>query len=110
MAVRPKHPARTRGPRFADCVFVNCPFDAEYWPIFEAIVFGILDCGFTPRSALEFRGSTAIASASSTTSTWPRGGCDSGPLARQEGFPYDRDYKGPAHLALGVRALAVGCS
>lgn len=40
-------------PRFANSVFINCPFDAEYWSIFEAIVFGILDCGFVPRCALE---------------------------------------------------------
>lgn len=42
-----------RTPRFADCVFINCPFDEQYWPLFEAIVFCILDCGFTPRCALE---------------------------------------------------------
>lgn len=40
-------------PRFANSVFINCPFDAEYWSIFEAIVFCILDCGFVPRCALE---------------------------------------------------------
>jgi hypothetical protein len=40
-------------PRFSDAVFINCPFDAGYWPIFEAIVFCILDCGFVPRCALE---------------------------------------------------------
>jgi hypothetical protein len=34
-------------------VFLNCPFDVEYWPIFEAIVFGVLHCGFIPRCALE---------------------------------------------------------
>lgn len=42
-----------RAPRFADCVFINCPFDEQYWPLFEAIVFCILDCGFTSRCALE---------------------------------------------------------
>ena len=30
-----------RRPRFAECVFINCPFDREYWPIFEAIVCDI---------------------------------------------------------------------
>lgn len=40
-------------PRFSDSVFINCPFDAEYWPIFEAIIFCVLDCGFVPRCALE---------------------------------------------------------
>lgn len=42
-----------RAPRFADCVFINCPFDERYWPLFEASVFCLLDCGFTPRCALE---------------------------------------------------------
>jgi len=44
---------RRSGPAFSDSVFINCPFDKQYWPIFEAIVFCIIDCGFTPRSALE---------------------------------------------------------
>jgi len=34
-------------------VFINCPFDAQYKPLFEAIVFAIHDCGFRPRCALE---------------------------------------------------------
>lgn len=34
-------------------IFVNCPFDAEYRPLFRAIVFTIHDCGFAARSALE---------------------------------------------------------
>jgi hypothetical protein len=34
-------------------VFVNCPFDAAYRPLFDAIVFTIHDCGFASRSALE---------------------------------------------------------
>ena len=38
---------------FADSVFINCPFDDEYWPIFEALVFTVVACGFTPRCALE---------------------------------------------------------
>jgi len=40
-------------PRFIDSVFINCPFDREYWPIFEGIVFCIIRCGFVPRCALE---------------------------------------------------------
>ncbi|HUA60945.1 MAG TPA: hypothetical protein VML19_19435 [Verrucomicrobiae bacterium] len=35
------------------CVFINCPFDAEYAPLFDAIVFAAVSCGFVPRSALE---------------------------------------------------------
>lgn len=38
-------------------VFINCPFDAEYRPIFEALVFAVFDCGFVPRCAYEFPGS-----------------------------------------------------
>ncbi len=33
-------------------VFINCPFDAEYKPIFDAIVFAIHDLGFQARHAL----------------------------------------------------------
>jgi hypothetical protein len=38
---------------FAGSVFINCPFDDEYWPTFEAVVFTVAACGFTPRCALE---------------------------------------------------------
>jgi hypothetical protein len=34
-------------------VFVNCPFDAEYANLFDAIIFATVCCGFVPRSALE---------------------------------------------------------
>lgn len=34
-------------------VFINCPFDRDYRPLFEAIVFTVFDCGFRPRCALE---------------------------------------------------------
>lgn len=34
-------------------IFVNCPFDPEYKPLFDAIVFAIVFCGFRVRSALE---------------------------------------------------------
>ena len=34
-------------------VFINCPFDSVYKPIFDAIVFAIYDLGFVARSALE---------------------------------------------------------
>lgn len=34
-------------------VFVNCPLDSDYRPLFEAIVFTIHDCGYAARSALE---------------------------------------------------------
>ncbi len=38
---------------YSSNVFVNCPFDDEYLPIRNAIIFAIFDCGFVPRSALE---------------------------------------------------------
>jgi len=34
-------------------VFINCPFDEDYRPVFEAVVFLVLDLGFNPRCALE---------------------------------------------------------
>ena len=38
---------------YDDNVFLNCPFDKNYWPIMESITFAIHDCGFFARSALE---------------------------------------------------------
>jgi len=34
-------------------VFINCPFDDEYEPLMNAIVFAVVCCGFTPRVANE---------------------------------------------------------
>jgi len=34
-------------------VFLNCPFDDQYAPLFQAVIFAVLDCGFRPRCALE---------------------------------------------------------
>src|SRR5947209_5938857 len=34
-------------------VFINCPFDKRYQPIFDAIVFCVVGCGFEPRCTLE---------------------------------------------------------
>jgi hypothetical protein len=34
-------------------VFINCPFDAAYRPIFDAIVFTVHDCGFRAHCARE---------------------------------------------------------
>lgn len=45
-------PARTR-PARARSVFINCPFDADYKPLFRATCFTILACGYTPRCALD---------------------------------------------------------
>lgn len=38
---------------YARNVFINCPFDGDYEPIFQAIVFTLQDLGFRPRTALE---------------------------------------------------------
>lgn len=41
-------------------VFINCPFDPAYRPLFEAVTFAAYDCGFHPRSALEVDDSTQV--------------------------------------------------
>lgn len=38
-------------------VFVNCPFDEDYKPLFEAMIFAIHSCGFIARCAKEKMGS-----------------------------------------------------
>lgn len=37
----------------SESVFINCPFDDDYLPLFDAMLFAILACGFHPRCALE---------------------------------------------------------
>lgn len=34
-------------------VFINCSFDLDYKPLFDAVVFTVFDCGFIARCALE---------------------------------------------------------
>lgn len=34
-------------------VFINCPYDKDYIPIFDALVFATVCCGFLPRCAVE---------------------------------------------------------
>src|SRR6266478_4893698 len=34
-------------------VFINCPFDKQYQPFFDATVFCVVACGFEPRCTLE---------------------------------------------------------
>lgn len=34
-------------------VFLNCPFDSAFRPIFQAIVFAVHDCGYIARCSLE---------------------------------------------------------
>lgn len=38
---------------FERSVFINCPFDEDYAPILQAVLFCIIDLGFTPRLATE---------------------------------------------------------
>jgi len=38
---------------YEDSVFINCPFDPAYFPLFEVIVFTVSACGFVPRCAKE---------------------------------------------------------
>lgn len=40
----------------AKAVFINCPFDEEFAPLFDAIVFTTVCCGFLPRCAMESGG------------------------------------------------------
>ena len=45
---------------YAKSVFINCPFDAEYQPLFEAIIFTVMDCGFRARCAQEIDDSSQV--------------------------------------------------
>ncbi len=38
---------------YATNVFINCPFDVEFEPLFHAIVVAVIQCGYTVRCALE---------------------------------------------------------
>jgi hypothetical protein len=40
-------------PKFETDVYINCPFDDPYTPLFNAIIFVIHDIGLRPRCALE---------------------------------------------------------
>lgn len=41
-------------------IFLNVPFDKEYKPIFEALVFAVHDCGFVARTTLESEDATEV--------------------------------------------------
>jgi hypothetical protein len=45
---------------YAEQVFINCPFDGEYRPMFEALVFAVHDCGFVARCALELEDGSQV--------------------------------------------------
>lgn len=48
------------GVTYENSVFINCPFDPEYWPLFEAITFSVYDLGYYPRCALEVDDSSQV--------------------------------------------------
>jgi hypothetical protein len=45
---------------YDNSVFINCPFDPTYRPLFEAVAFAVYDCGFYPRAALEVDDSSEV--------------------------------------------------
>ena len=40
-------------PTFEESIFINCPFDKQYYPLFHAIVFTVHLLGFNPRCSKE---------------------------------------------------------
>jgi hypothetical protein len=47
-------------PEYIRNVFINCPFDEDYKPLFYALIFAVHDCGFLSRCALELLDSGAV--------------------------------------------------
>ena len=45
---------------YVDSVFINCPFDDEYRPLFRAIVFTVAASGFIPRCTLEHEDASQV--------------------------------------------------
>jgi hypothetical protein len=45
---------------YAESVFLNCPFDAAYQPLFHAAIFAVYDCGLVPRCALEVSDGSSV--------------------------------------------------
>jgi len=50
--------------KYNNNVFINCPFDEGYEPLFHSIVFAVHDAGFIARCALEVSDATQIRLAS----------------------------------------------
>jgi hypothetical protein len=46
--------------RYGRSVFLNCPFDGAYKPLFEAVVFAIYDSGYIARCSLEIDDSSQV--------------------------------------------------
>ena len=45
---------------YTENVFINCPFDGAYLPIFHAIIFTVTDCGYSPRCSMEIEDSSEV--------------------------------------------------
>ncbi|MBV9495569.1 MAG: hypothetical protein JOZ54_15075 [Acidobacteria bacterium] len=56
------HPSRKTKhvEEYARSVFLNCPFDDAYLPLFHALIFAICDSGYIARSALEIEDSSEV--------------------------------------------------
>lgn len=53
-------PASSKPPARSLSVFINCPFDPDYRPLFRAMCFTIAACGYVPRCALDFSDSGVV--------------------------------------------------
>jgi hypothetical protein len=53
MLGNPGDSARMANGKYDGNVFINCPFDAGYKALFNALIFAVHDCGFVARCALE---------------------------------------------------------
>lgn len=45
---------------YCNDVFINCPFDEQYQPLFQALFFSVVDCGFRVRCALEIEDASEV--------------------------------------------------
>jgi hypothetical protein len=46
-------PDRGLSADYEKSVFINCPFDDSYLPLFRALIFAVFECGLIPRCAQE---------------------------------------------------------
>ena len=85
-------------------IFINCPFDDEYRPLFQSLVFVIADCGFRARCALELVDSGELLPVS------PGEGVIAAPeLAPLPAKADRRGHGGPAGLARVIAADVGKC-
>lgn len=49
----PRGPGRGLFADYDKSVFINCPFDDSYLPLFRALIFAVFECGLIPRCAQE---------------------------------------------------------